>query len=97
MNHKPIGVANISPRILTHPKVDVHLEPGRLHIRNRFRQTSALGPLMEALERLLRDEMTFGLMPQQVDCTHDLVMSAFDHLSSCSCGPVRVGDFSDGG
>ena len=30
-------------------------------------------------------------------CTHDLVMSAFDHLSSCSCGPVRVGDFSDGG
>ena len=33
----------------------------------------------------------------EVECTHDLVMSAFDHLSSCSCGPVRVGDFSDGG
>lgn len=45
------------------PQVDVHFEPGRLHIRES--QTS-LGPLMEALERLLRDEMTFGLMPQQV-------------------------------
>ena len=30
-----------------------------------------------------------------IERTHDLVMSAFDHLSSCSCGPVRVGDFSD--
>ena len=45
------------------PQVDVHLVPGRLHIRES--QTS-IGPLMEALERLLRDEMTFGLMPQQV-------------------------------
>lgn len=45
------------------PQVDVRFEPGRLHIRES--QTS-LGPLMEALERLLRDEMTFGLMPQQV-------------------------------
>jgi len=43
-------------------EVDVHLERGRLHIRES--QTS-LGPLMEALERLLRDEMIFGLMPQQ--------------------------------
>lgn len=48
---------------MTSPQVDVHLEPGRLHIRES--QTS-LGPLMEALERLLRDEMIFGLMPQQV-------------------------------